>query len=325
MPSSAGAIPASLVLQWPAHPLSEAEGALHGSSLEELDRPLSASPLHWPTQGQRLWDSLIRVNEAALLAPVEHAILATIDPGVESRIPADVVRALTGDSTVAESERAPWEGGALDGIEGVQEAMRAHLEAPTAIPHEDLAFYLPWLDGDDATPAPTVPEHPPDEESLSQAVRSLFKRRQTLAGAPASDAVALPAWDPQAAARRRRREEADAAPPATREAPEVAPEQVRAPIKAEAAVGLKIQGLPPLPFLTAALEAIATDQDEYGFHLRYGRYAPEERLSQVTVGGLRLSEFSKRVAEWLEEHGAAKFPLQVIDDGSGELTVHLLD
>ncbi|MFQ5947056.1 MAG: hypothetical protein ACE5NC_12560, partial [Anaerolineae bacterium] len=109
------------------------------------------------------------------------------------------------------------------------------------------------------------------------------------------------------------------------EAAEVAPEQVRTPIEAEAAVGLKIQGLPPLPFLTAALEAVGIDQDEYGFHLRYGRYAPDERLSQVTVGGLRLSEFSKRVAAWLEEHGATKFPLQVVDDGSGELTVNLIE
>ena len=304
MSSSGRVFPASLVLTWPEQLLSEAERALYGSPIQLSDRPLAAAPPRSPIQRARLRDSLIRFDAGPLLSYVEHAILATIDPRVESQIPADVLRALTAGSTVIEAERAPWEGGALDGIERVQEAMRAHLEAPTAIPHEDLAFYLPWLEEDQGPSAPPVP---PDLKAVT------------------SSDLALPAWDPLAALRRRRLKEGDAAPPApSKEAQEV-PEPAPVSIEAEAAVALKIQGLPPLPFLTAALEAIGVDQDEYGFHLRYGRYAPDERLSQVTVGGLRLSEFSKRVTAWLEEHGATKFPLQVIDDGSGELTVHLLE
>ena len=93
--------------------------------------------------------------------------------------------------------------------------------------------------------------------------------------------------------------------------------------KLEAGVDLKL--LTPLPLVTAALEAVGLDAEQFGFLLRYGTYAPAGRTSQITVGGLGLAEFSRRAAEWFNALGATKNPIQVVDEGSGELTVYLLE
>lgn len=83
--------------------------------------------------------------------------------------------------------------------------------------------------------------------------------------------------------------------------------------------------LTPLPLVAAALEAVGLDEDQFGFLLRYGTLAPVGRNSEIKVAGLGMAEFSKRAAEWFNALGASKFPIQVIDDGSGELTVYLLE
>ena len=80
----------------------------------------------------------------------------------------------------------------------------------------------------------------------------------------------------------------------------------------------------PVPMLTAALEAIGLGGEEFGFILRYGRYAPEGRNSEFLVGGLGLADLSKRLTTWLDGQGPLEGQGQVIDEGSGELTIYLL-
>ncbi len=85
-----------------------------------------------------------------------------------------------------------------------------------------------------------------------------------------------------------------------------------------------VQGLTAVPTLTAALEAIGPAIDDYGFIVRYGRYAPEGRKSEFLVGGLGFSDLSRRLTSWLETRGSLDDQVQVIDEGSGELTIYLL-
>jgi len=86
-----------------------------------------------------------------------------------------------------------------------------------------------------------------------------------------------------------------------------------------------LRQLTPLPMVTAALEAVGVDEQQYGFHLRYGSYAPEGMKSEIKVGGLGLADFSKRAASWFTALGATESPIRVVDEGTGELTVHLLE
>jgi hypothetical protein len=86
-----------------------------------------------------------------------------------------------------------------------------------------------------------------------------------------------------------------------------------------------LRQLTPLPLVTAALEAVGVDEQQYGFHLRYGRYAPEGVKSEIKVGGLGLADFSKRASNWFTALGATESPIRVVDEGTGELTVRLLE
>ena len=83
--------------------------------------------------------------------------------------------------------------------------------------------------------------------------------------------------------------------------------------------------LTPLPLVAAGLEAVGLDEEQFGFLLRCGTLAPSGRTSEIKIAGLGMAEFSSRAAEWFKALGASKFPIQVIDDGSGELTVYLLE
>jgi predicted transcriptional regulator of viral defense system len=86
-----------------------------------------------------------------------------------------------------------------------------------------------------------------------------------------------------------------------------------------------LRQLTPLPMVAAVLEAVGLEEKQYGFHLRYGSYAPEGVRSEIKVGGLGLADFSKRTADWFTALGAAGSPIRVVDEGTGELSVHLLD
>jgi len=81
----------------------------------------------------------------------------------------------------------------------------------------------------------------------------------------------------------------------------------------------------PLALTTAALEAIGLDEEGFGFLLRYGRYAPVGAKYKISVGGLPLSKLSRRATDWFELVGKPGFSIQVVDDGSGELTIYIRD
>jgi hypothetical protein len=85
-----------------------------------------------------------------------------------------------------------------------------------------------------------------------------------------------------------------------------------------------LHDLNPVPRLTAALEAAGYEEQDFGFILRYGRYAPEGRTSDFLVGGLGLAELSQRIVTWLEGQAPMDAQVQVVDEGSGELAVYLL-
>ncbi|MCJ7501432.1 MAG: hypothetical protein MUP80_00010, partial [Acidobacteriia bacterium] len=91
--------------------------------------------------------------------------------------------------------------------------------------------------------------------------------------------------------------------------------------KPEAPQGLN--WLNPVPLLATALEEIGVEDDSFGFLLRYGKYAPTGRTSEFIVAGLGLGDLSKRLTTWLEAQGPTEYQVQVVDDGSGELTIYL--
>ena len=93
--------------------------------------------------------------------------------------------------------------------------------------------------------------------------------------------------------------------------------------KSEAVTDLR--QLTSLPMVTAVLEAVGLEEKQYGFHLRYGTYAPEGVKSEIKVEGLGLADFTKRIASWFTALGATELPIRVVDEGTGELTVHLLE
>ncbi len=78
--------------------------------------------------------------------------------------------------------------------------------------------------------------------------------------------------------------------------------------------------------LTAALEDLgAIKQDGFGFVLRFGSAAEdEERESEFEVTGTGLVELSKHLVKWFgEAKDIEEIPLQVIDEGSGELRIFI--
>jgi len=107
--------------------------------------------------------------------------------------------------------------------------------------------------------------------------------------------------------------------------------QVNAKVKVEEVAQWKseavtdLRQLTPLPMVTAVLEAIGLEVEQYGFHLRYGSHAPEGVKSEIKVGGMRLVDFSKRTASWFTALGVTELPIRVVDEGAGELTVHLME
>lgn len=79
--------------------------------------------------------------------------------------------------------------------------------------------------------------------------------------------------------------------------------------------------------LTAALEDLgANKQDGFGFVLRFGSAAEdEERESEFEVTGTGLVELSKHLVKWFgEAKDIEEIPVQVVDEGSGQLKIFVL-
>ena len=84
-------------------------------------------------------------------------------------------------------------------------------------------------------------------------------------------------------------------------------------------------GLDPVPMMTAALEALGGGIENFGFQLHFGEYAPSGRMCEFRVKGVGMSELSRRITAWLDAQEALESQIQVVDEGSGELTIYLLD
>ena len=79
--------------------------------------------------------------------------------------------------------------------------------------------------------------------------------------------------------------------------------------------------------LTAALEDLgANKEDGFGFVLRFGSAAEdEERESEFEVTGTGLVELSKHLVKWFgKAKGIEEMPLQVVDEGNGQLKIFVL-
>ncbi len=224
-----------------------------------------------------------------LLVEVERVIHGTFDIGVQGGYRATLARLLSAGPMLAEAERSALQAPGPARLAEVRNAVQAHLKGPAAIPEQDLAIYIPWLEKDEQGLPTTPPERREDVEGLSRVEQAFSDIAQPRPEVPPPHAP---------------RTLADALP-------SIAP--------------LDFQQLTPLLQLTAALEAVGLDAEQFGFLLRYGTYAPAGRNSQIAVGGLGLAEFSRRAADWFNALGASKFPIQVIDEGSGELIVYLLE
>jgi hypothetical protein len=248
--------------------------------------------------------------------------------------------ALSDSSRITASDAELFHELGFEKLSEFRTTLKADLGGPAEIPTQDLAIYVSVDDErvrgfkeafeqqisvpPDSLAVPVHEKMPPAEKLIDYASSLDMLREQT---APIKDK----AHDQQ---------EMPPEIPALTEMPESGV-QVEAPEKAEEveAVSLEIRppetkrarrkklslhDLNPVPRLTAALEAAGIDERDFGFILRYGRYAPAGRRSDFLVGGLGLAELSRRIVAWLEGQAPMRAQVQVVDDGSGELNVYLL-
>jgi len=152
---------------------------------------------------------------------------------------------------------------------------------------------------------------------------SLPKERGPLAPLSAALArlrVRLPG-DGRRARRRAAEPEAIKKAPVVEEAP---PEIAEAVAPATAMPGLLPAGLKKVATLTAALEEMGVAGEDFGFMVTFGSLvAEEDRDSAFSVSGVGLAELSHHLSRWFEEAGRSDFPLQVIDEGLGELKIFI--
>ncbi|MBI2846203.1 MAG: hypothetical protein HYX86_06640 [Chloroflexi bacterium] len=80
-----------------------------------------------------------------------------------------------------------------------------------------------------------------------------------------------------------------------------------------------------LAILTAALEDLGVSrQDGFGFKLAFGHCVSDgDRQSEFTVEGLGLAALSRYLAQWFRDNEKGDFPLQVVDEGLGELKIFI--
>ena len=294
--------------------------------LHSLDRTTASGRLR-----ERLVQSL---DTAPLKAEVDGMSYRGIDPGEIQRARNALMAALESGS-VADAEREVLKSLGFEKLGEFRSTVHSRLDGPAEIPEQDLAIYVPS-----------------GEEELREALREQFGELE-LGSSPAdveeaaevldiSEEIspmlgeeALPRWEPTVVPARDESEQIDiqgegeiTPEPERERVDEIQAEilTVGRSVAAETAEGIEFDFLKlnPVPRLTAALEAAGFDEDNFGFILRYGRYAAEGRRSDFVVGGLGLAELSKRITKWLEAQGPMDHQVQVVDEGSGELTIYLL-
>ena len=274
---------------------------------------------------ERLRLSIVRAfSTEALLVPEERFLHGPVSPRAEGEFQTKALALLHAEPTISEAERAALHPLGPDAWAEASQLVESHFEIEPAIPDRDLAVYSPReVDPEDMV-----------QQALIDQVDEIA-RLALAAGAVEVEAVAedlLPEPEPDlaqdltdAAAEAQAMDES-VSTTVSEEVAEVIPLQGDIePVEWDLAAAMDPSRLTPLPLVAAALEAVGLDEDQFGFLLRYGTLAPSGRTSEIKIAGLGMAEFSDRAAQWFEALGASKFPIQVIDDGSGELTVYLLE
>ena len=274
---------------------------------------------------ERLRLSIVRTfSTEALLVPEERFLHGPVSPRAEGKFQIKALELLHAEPTISEAERAALHPLGPDAWAEASQLVESHFEIEPAIPDRDLAVY---------SPREKEPEDSAQQALIDQVDQ--IARLALAAGAAEVEAVEEAAEDllPEP--------EPDLAQDLTHAAAEaqavddsvsttvseevIPPQSDIEPVEWDLAAAMDPSRLTPLPLVAAALEAVGLDEDQYGFLLRYGTLAPSGRTSEIKIAGLGMAEFSHRAAEWFSALGASKFPIQVIDDGSGELTVYLLE
>jgi len=308
--------------------LVEAEEAIHSSREGET----------------RLRGSLAELlDEKPVLLEADGLAYQTYEREVIDRLRMAMVQVLRGGSSLADADGELLESLGLEKMGQFRSSLKADLDGLAEIPEEDLAIYVPSGEGiadsfrrglaeqlREASKRPETVKHP------SQEGEPTGSTRPGDAGLAKPDVLpsmeeSLPVWGPLAGKRPENRGRSKTyqmaeIEPTAQAAPKVATVSGVAPTAGGPAARItgQVQTLNPVPMLTAALESVGVEGDGFGFLLRYGRYAPEGRRSEFVVGGMGLAELSERLTSWLEAQGPTECQVQVIDEGSGELTIYLL-
>jgi hypothetical protein len=267
--------------------LIPAEELLHSAKTRDMQDQLQTSLARLLDPGQAI-------------AEVDRRQYRELDDGLIDQFRAAMRGAVTGGPTLADSESQILESFGLSKVGELRTAMQTHLGGPAELPERDLAIYVPTGDR--------------KQEDLRRALKLDLQALEAALDEP--DPI-----QPPSTVIARPTAVVPIAGPADG-ATDLRPAQILA-VAAGSAAG-RLATLNPIPMLTAALEAIGLGGEGFGFVLRYGRYAPEGRKSQFLVGGLGLADLSKRLTGWLGAQGPLDGQVQVIDEGSGELTIYLL-
>jgi hypothetical protein len=239
--------------------------------------------------------------------------------------------ALKSGTSVTETEHEILKSIGFEKLGEFRSRMRTHLGGPAEIPDEDLAIYVPEVEGRseafkealekqlrEFTSRPEMPL--PTQEKEVSAPEELVELsiQPEIEKLPVEDEALAP-WVPFA---HRAPQEEEVLAQASVEV--TVPAEETPQVISAAVPGEVFTGLNPVPMLAAALEAAGVDGEDFGFLLRYGCYAPEGRKSEFLVGGMGLAELSDRLAAWLKTNGPMEAQVQVVDEGSGELLIYLL-
>ncbi|MFQ5943474.1 MAG: hypothetical protein ACE5JF_07970 [Anaerolineales bacterium] len=277
---------------------------------------------------KRLRLSLVNAFHAEPLLVTEEMLLHGPRRAVAGdEFQAKALALLRAEPTIAEAEFAALRPLGPEVWDEISTLVESHFDSEPAIPDRDLAVY---------SPSDEIAEEFMEQPSIDQIDE--IARLALATGAHEIEALEEVSEEPLPEHESETKKDLALAEalttavhePASRTVGEEAPDVILPPADVEAiewdlAAAMDPSRLTPLPLVAAALEAVGLDEEKFGFLLRYGAFAPTGRTSEFQITGLGMAEFSNRAAEWFEAMGASKFPVQVIDDGSGNLTVYLLD
>ena len=258
--------------------------------------------------------NLTRLLEPGLaIAEIDHRQYRGLDSGMISRFRAAMEAAVSSGANLADAEGQILESVGLSKVGELRAAMQSHLGAAAELPEQTLAIYVPKADR--------------GQEDFHRALQQDLQALEAGLDQPDQDiAEAELLLEPTVQLDPEPKVTAD--PPPVPGGPVTVDSDLRVTLgltaERQGSEGKRLAKFNPVPMLTAALEAVGLGGEGFGFVLRYGRYAPEGRKSEFLVGGLGLADLSKRLTTWLDAQGPLEGQVQVIDEGSGELTVYLL-